>query len=167
MHCLILGTTGAGKSTLARELVRMFGPDRCLIHDPLLSEWHGAETHADSESFLAAFHASRSRHCFVDESLEVAGHHDRDMIVTATRGRHYGNRCWYLSQRAAGLSVTLRAQCSSLFLFRVRTRDAEAIADDFDDDGLLASSRLPPYVFLHKTRFGKVRKFALEKGHSP
>ena len=163
MHCLIIGTTGSGKTTLAKHLCGRFS-NGSMVYDPIETSWPSDNVHASVEPFLSDFFASRSRHCFLDESLEIAGFHDRGVISTATRGRHYGHRCYYISQRVVGLSHTIRQQCSRLFLFAIPARDAAHLAEDFNDMDILRAPELEQLQIMYKERFQPVAIYRLQLG---
>jgi signal recognition particle GTPase len=104
-HTLIVGQTNTGKTTLALKMCEAWKRAGfvTLVLDPTLdTRWRGmTDLHtADKETFLRAYFNSRNARVFIDESIEVASNSDKDIIYTATRGRHYGHCNVYISQRA-------------------------------------------------------------------
>jgi len=61
----------------------------------------------------------------------MIGKYDTIMEELATRGRHWGHKCFFISQRSKQLSTTLRAQCSELAIFKQSLRDTKDLADEY------------------------------------
>lgn len=160
MHCLYLGMTGSGKTTLAKAAARRFRAQGygVLVLDPLGSDWQADFQTDDSDKFLAV--AAKSQRCavFVDESGEMIGHYEKDMFWLATRARHYGHSCHFITQRAAQLSPTVRDQCSRMFLFRVSARDADILANEWAEPRIKTAAQLGRYEMFYCERFGGVRR---------
>jgi hypothetical protein len=160
-HSLIVGMTESGKTTLARDLSKILtdAGEPVIVLDPMNDpRWScGFRTH-DSEKFLEVFWSSRGCHAFIDEAGDMVGKYDELMRQTATKGRHWGHSCYYLSQRGAMLSVTVRAQCRHLFLFTSPLDDCKALAKDFNQPELLKANDLPQGHFYHAARFAPLQR---------
>ncbi len=154
---LILGRSEHGKSSLSKALARKFKAvrRRVLVYDILLDQWDADYVTDDEEEFLDIFFGSFDLICFVEEGGETANKKTRDMVYTATRGRHqvgeegFGNSTYYSCHRLNQLDVTLRAQCPELFLFASRYDDAKDLAQDYGHNRLLKAPRLKPGEFYH------------------
>lgn len=158
-HSLILGMTESGKSTLAKRLAAGYVARDIpvLVLDPLFDPGWSCEfqTH-DPEYFLDVFWESRSCAVFIDEAGDSVGKYDQAMIQTATRGRHWGHNCHYITQRGAGLARTVRDQCSHLFLFATALADAKIHATEWNNENLKEAHSLARGEYFHCTRFGEL-----------
>lgn len=169
-HSLILGQTESGKTTLARELSRILheSGEPVIVLDPLNDpRWHGQFRTADVEQFLRVFWASRGCYAFIDESGDVVGQYDDTMRETATRGRHWGHSCFYISQRGATLNTTVRAQCRHLFLFTSAVDDCKVLAREFNQPELLTANNLPQGHYFHAARFAPLKRGKLWESAAP
>jgi hypothetical protein len=112
----------------------------------------------DPELFLQTFWNSQSCDIFIDESGDTIGHYDKAMIQTATKGRHWGHNMYYITQRPAQISPTVRTQCKLLFLFAIAREDSEVLAREWNKDELREACNLPAGVCFVASRFGTIRK---------
>lgn len=163
-HVLILGMTLSGKSTLAKKMAERYTEKNgVLVYDPLGDPtWplgEGDVRTSDPDEFLEIFWASRGCAVFIDEAGDVAGQHDKDFQKTATRGRHWGHRCHYLSQRGTMINRTIRDQCSQLFLFATALEDCKVHAKEWNRAELLDASKLRQGEYFHVSRFGELKKY--------
>lgn len=181
-HILILGTTESGKTTCGKRLASRWldnGVD-VIVLDPLndpgwipegfaQSDGFYRETEdgpgifqtSDVDEFLSAFWASRSCAVFIDEAGDAVGRYDAVMQKTATRGRHWGHSVHFLTQRGSQIAVTVRDQCTRMFLFRTGPRDAKTHAEEWALDELLEAPRLPKGCYFYVTRFGEIKRGSL------
>ena len=122
--------TESGKTTLAKNLARLSRQKQrgVLVLDPMHDEWDCDFKTANQDEFLQAFYASQCCDIFIDEAGDAIGQYDKAMFRTATKGRHWGHNCHYITQRGAQLSPTVRTQCSVLFLFAMAREDTELLA---------------------------------------
>ena len=160
-HCLILGMTESGKTTLAREMSKIYRANgvETVVLDPLLDpRWDASFITRDPDEFLRVYWSSRSCAVFIDEAADSVGRFDTAMIQTATKGRHWGHNNHYLSQRGAALSRTVRDQCSRLFLFTVAYEDAKTLAREFNKPQLLQAPSMPAGTYWDCGRFSPARK---------
>lgn len=156
-HGLFLGQTESGKTTLARQLshkVKAQGHSVLVLDELCDPGWAADFQTADPEKFLEVFWANRSCYVFIDEAGDAVGRYDETMRKTATRGRHWGHSCFYLSQRGATLDTTVRAQCRHLFLFTSSADDCKILAREFNCPELIQATSLPQGAYLHKSKFG-------------
>lgn len=163
-HVLILGMTLSGKTTLAKRLAADYRAHgiKVAVLDPLGDpEWQADYRTTDPDEFLAVFWQSRQCACFIDESGDAVGKYDEAMQKTATRGRHWGHRVHYLTQRGAQLSRTVRDQCSSLFLFTTSLKDAKLHAEEWNKDDLAKAHTLRQGEYFHTGRFTDLSRGAL------
>lgn len=163
MHSLIVGTTGCGKSTLAKKLsagLKKSGKG-VLVFDPLLSrDWYADYITDNKDDFLDL--AKRSKNCvlFIDESVEL-GKFNASMDWFATRARHWGHVSFFICQRVQQLNKTVRDQCANLYLFRVSYGDAKILAEEFVQDELIKSCNLQRFAFIKTGRFSNPETFIL------
>jgi DNA helicase HerA-like ATPase len=170
MHFLVNGESGTGKTTWAKNRVleaSAKGKDS-LILDPFLDDW-GQDAPitqgkgkilvtADREQFIKWFWEYETCLCIVDESAVSAPRNDAAMTETAILGRHMGHLCVFLCQRVQQVHPTIRGQCSHLVVFGCSARDAKLLAEEYDNEGLLTASSLPPGTFYYLHRRGKISK---------
>lgn len=160
-HSLILGMTESGKTTFGKRLATNFRARniKVLVLDPLNDPgWLADFKTKDPEEFLRVLWASRRCAAFIDEAGDMVGRYDALMQKTATRGRHWGHAMHYISQRGVQLSVTVRDQCSHLFLFTTAKKDAEIHANEWNEDALRDAHKLKQGDFFHATRFGTLER---------
>ena len=67
-----------------------------------------------------------------------------------TRGRHNGNRFFFVAQRFSQVEPTVREQCSFLWLFKVSESAAKQLSEEFADRAILAATNLPDRSFIFK-----------------
>jgi hypothetical protein len=158
-HVLILGMTESGKTTFAKQLAARYKANHIgvLVLDPMGDpDWpHDFKT-ADVDQFLKVFWESERCAVFIDESGDAIGRYDTMMIRTATKGRHWGHNCHYITQRGAQLATTVRDQCSQLVLFTSSYKDSKLHAEEWNRPELCDASSLPKGHYLHCTRFGQL-----------
>jgi hypothetical protein len=160
-HVLILGTSESGKTTLAKMLARQYkrAGMGVLVLDPLMDpQWQADFMTSDEEQFLKRFWASRNCFAFMDEGGDSVGRFNTAMQKTATRGRHWGHSCHYITQRATQLAPIVRDQCRHLFAFALSRKDGETLAADFLCDDLLNVHALGQGDYIHVERFGGVQR---------
>lgn len=165
-HVLILGQTLSGKTTLAKQLTHFYrGKNvKVILLDPMNDPGYHADFRTrDPNEFLRVLWDSEGCAGFIDESGKFAGRYDDAMIETATESRHFGHRCHYISQRGAQLSVTLRQQCTQMFLFSTSQSDCKIHSNEWNEPEFLTGHQLPQFHYLYKQRFQPVQRLKLEK----
>lgn len=156
-HSLILGMTESGKTTLAKQLAAYYKSQGIgvLVLDPLADpQWQADYRTSDVSEFLDMFWKSRRCAVFIDEAGEAVGQFDKVMHKTATKGRHWGHSCHYISQRGTMIARTVRDQCSHLFLFTTALEDSKIHAAEWNSAELRDATKLPQGSYYHTTRFG-------------
>jgi hypothetical protein len=152
--------TESGKTTLAKRLAAQYKARgiSVIVLDPLGDpEWScDFKTH-DPDVFLDVFWQSRRCAVFIDEASESAGRFDKPMHKTATKGRHWGHACHYISQRSTQISPNVRDQCSNLFLFSTSFEDCKTHAKEWNNKGIEQAATLRQGEYLHCTRFGELK----------
>lgn len=160
-HSLILGMTESGKTTLAKKLAIEYLKKgvNVIVLDPLSDpDWNCSYITDNVSEFLSVFWKSKSCAAFIDEAGEAVGRYDTVMQKTATKGRHWGHACHYLSQRGSQISRTVRDQCSNLFLFTTALEDSKIHSREWNKIELKQASTLNQGSYYHATRFGKISK---------
>lgn len=165
-HALILGQTLSGKTSLAKKLAQSYRAQgiKVIVLDPLNdAEWQADHKTGDVDEFLNVFWDSERCAVFIDEAGDSVGRFDDAMIKTATRGRHFGHRCHYISQRGAQLAFTVRAQCTELFLFNTSFDDCKIHANEWSEPTLKKGNELPQFHYIYKSRFKPAQTLILER----
>lgn len=168
-HSLILGISESGKTTLAKQLAQHYRANgvKNLVLDPLSDpEWPADFVTASQSAFLAVFWKSQSCMAFLDEGAESVGRYDQAMRQTATKGRHWGHSCHYITHRASDIAPVVRYQCRHLFLFCSARADGEILAREYNEPLLEECAQLKQFEYFHVSRFGGVRKCRVEIGGS-
>lgn len=160
-HVLILGMTQSGKSTFGKQLAAQYKQRgvRVGVLDPLGDPGWNADFRTDDPAeFLQVFWESRQCAFFIDEAGDCVGRFDDAMMRTATRGRHWGHRVHYMSQRGAQIARTVRDQCSSLALFTTSLEDSKIHANEWNKSELRTAHTLPQGHYFYTTRFSPLVK---------
>jgi len=154
--------TESGKTTLAKKVASSLKSAGypVLVLDPLHDVWDATYQTDDAQEFLKVFWQSKSCHVFVDESGDSIGRYNDLMNQTATKGRHWGHSMYYITQRGAQISRTIRDQCSHLFLFATARPDAKIHALEWNKADLENVATFNAGEYYHATRFG-----VLERGN--
>lgn len=147
----------SGKTTFAKKKAQSLkkqGRD-IIVLDPFLDpEWNASYITSDSEKFLQAVWTNRSCAVFVDEAGACMGKYNAVMDELATRGRHWGHKCYFISQRVKQLSSTVRAQCSELVIFKQSLIDTKDLAAEFVEPMINEAEFLKKGEFIY-VRDGK------------
>lgn len=61
----------------------------------------------------------------------MIGKYNTVMEELATMGRHWGHKCYFITQRVKQLSNTLRSQCSEVVIFKQSLNDTKDLANEF------------------------------------
>lgn len=160
-HVLILGMTMSGKTSIAKKLAGEYKTRgiKTLVLDPLGDpEWDADYKTRDADEFLDVFWRSRQCAAFIDEAGEAVGAYDTVMQRTATRGRHWGHRVHYISQRGIQLARTVRDQCTNLFLFTTSLEDSKIHANEWNKPELKTAHTLRQGEYFFTDRFSPLRR---------
>lgn len=133
-HCLIIGRTLSGKTTFAKKKAAALRAKgyHIVVLDPFLDpEWNATFITSNQEDFLAKVWLNRNCAVFVDEGGSTIGKFNDAMNELATRGRHWGHKCFFITQRVKQLSTTVRTQCSELVIFKQSLSDTKDLANEF------------------------------------
>lgn len=158
-HCLILGMTESGKTTLAKLLSARYRYHGIpvIVCDSLCDPgWSCDYQTSDPDDFLRVFWNSRRCVGIIDEAGDAVGKYNDLMQQTATKGRHWGHSTHYISQRGVQLSTTVRHQCSRLFLFTSASSDGKIHANEWNQPRLAECHTFAQGNFISCTRYGEV-----------
>lgn len=159
MHGLIFGQTMSGKTTLARRIARQHAAAGrgVLVLDPLFDEeLRQIADWSTDDPLLFLKTAWKNQNCtlVIDEGGEAIGRYGTLLEKLATQARHLGHMSIFISQRPVQLPLTLRDQCAWLAAFKIRTRDAERLAEDFDDPAILCARSFDKGQYVITKPFG-------------
>lgn len=124
----------SGKTTFAKKKAQSLKNSgrNIIVLDPFLDpEWQVTFITNDQKKFLEAVWSNRGCAVFVDEAGSEMGKYNSVMDELATRGRHWGHKCYFITQRVKQLSSTLRAQCSELIIFKQSLIDTKDLSAEF------------------------------------
>lgn len=154
-HGLFQGETGSGKTYKARQLAATFAEKRVpvLALVPPGHFWKEAtwQTH-DVGRFTIKANMSRRCALFIEFSDADADKFDEGITRLFTWSRNYGHRCFAICQRHTQINPTIRDQCAFLWLFRVGSKTAGLLAEEYVEPLLAQAPRLPNYHFIFKRR---------------
>ncbi len=160
-HTLILGMTEAGKSTLAKILVKGLketGKVKIAVLDPVLDpDWGADFITKNPEEFLEYAKKNQNHFLVIDEGGTSIGKYNAEMDWLTTTSRHWGHSSIIISHRWAQLSNTLRANVSKLFLFALSIKDTDLIADEWRQPVLREAMFLKGEFYV-VSRFGPLQK---------
>jgi len=162
----IFGPKLSGKTTLAKKLSRdfFFREGRtCLVLDPHLEEW-GKHCHvtADEEKFWPVVWSKQ--HCLIIvEEVAATIRRERELVPVFTRMRHCHHKLVVIGHSGTDLLPVMRQQLDVIYLFRQPPSAAKIWAENFCQEGLLASTELRQYEFLRGTAYEAPKKFILPK----
>lgn len=124
-------------------------------------EWPTEHVYDDPEVFLHTVFSSQRCAIFVDESGDTIGRYGGEMNKLATKGRHWGHKCHFISQRAQQIDPSTRTQCSELFLFKSSLTDADILSKEYGEPALKDATKLQRGECLHTDGFKVCEKFSI------
>jgi len=165
MHHLIIGQTGAGKSTYAQFCLTRWmsaGRDAVVIDSSQNFLWRfgpqkvklGSYLERDVEIEINRLKKSFGKLVIIDESASTLDRWDLSQQWLGTQSRHRGHSVMFLVQRYQMLDPTVRGQCESLVCFNLHREDAQNLGREFNCPNLeLYAPRLKPLCFIQIRRF--------------
>jgi len=156
-HTLILGMSESGKTTLARNLAKVYKSQGwcVIVLDPLKDpQWQADFITADQDEFLEVFWASRKCMVFIDEGGKSVGQYEKAMQECFTTGRHWGHSCHLIAHKGTQLAPVVRDQCRYLFLFCSSIKEGKLLADEFNKPELQECNKLLQGEYIHASKFG-------------
>jgi energy-coupling factor transporter ATP-binding protein EcfA2 len=165
MHNLIIGRTGCGKSTLAKQKAKIFKKKfrrrvAVLTAVPDSKDWC-CDVYFNSPKKFVQFVFSHTNYIlFIDEGGTTIGRYNYEMEKVATMGRHYGHLAYFIAQRAKQISLTVRCQCSNVFVFKSSASDIKDIDNEFVCKGELFKNveNLKKFEYLYALDDSPVKK---------
>lgn len=104
---------------------------------------------ANPEKFLQVVWNNQGCIVVVDEAGEMIGKYSDVMNRLATRGRHFGHKCFFITQRAKQISTTIRAQCSEVAIFKQSLDDTKDLANEFVEPMINQANTLEKGEFIY------------------
>ncbi len=166
MRKLIAGTSLSGKTTLAKEMARLYkqAGRNVLVLDEIMDPGWGADLLTDNpDIFLKYFWGSRNLAVFIDEAGESVGRYDKTMNKVATRGRHWGHIVHFVIQDPTQISRVVRSQNDECYGFALDDRGSEILAREFRVPELLKCVELEQGEYIHAMKFGPDKKPTWER----
>lgn len=136
MHVLIVGSSGSGKTNLAKRFAAdaISRGDAVLVYDPIMSgDWPSeASKYTTPRRFFAAIEHTESAHVFIDEAKTLWNHDTKKADALLYQKRHKGLLFYVIGQRAEGMiPPNARNQCSRVFAFKQSHKDSETLALEY------------------------------------
>jgi GTPase SAR1 family protein len=165
-HRLIVGMTGSGKTTLAKQYCEEYKSrgGSVLVFDPIGDTWPSEYVYNDFDEFCDV--AKKSRNCLliVDESAEAIGRNAGDYMWLGTRSRHLGHTVVFITQRPQGVDRMVRDQCEDISCFMLSKYDAEQLVREYPQVGLNNIHIYPKGVCREGSKFGTGHTFNVFTG---
>ena len=157
MHILIVGSSGSGKSNLAKRFAAdaVARGESVIVYDPIMSgDWPDAATkYTTPRRFFSAMETAESAHVFIDEAKTLWNHDVKKADALLYQKRHMGLLFYLLGQRAEGMiPPNARNQCSRVFAFRQSRKDSETLSMEYGE-GLRECVNLPAGTFVFSDGF--------------
>ncbi|MGH8678163.1 MAG: hypothetical protein ACREUQ_07425 [Burkholderiales bacterium] len=139
VHCLYVGVTMTGKTTLARLHARLLAQNKydVIVYDPVGTETAGggwpeeATVFDDERKFFDHVKSAQDAYVFVDEAPDVFNLGKPHNHWILRRGRHQGLYVRAVSQRPTMIAPNARTQCAIGYVFRMAPEDAYEVFADF------------------------------------
>lgn len=142
----------SGKTTLAKKLAKrhkLIHNRPIIVLDPVLDpDWQADFITDDEEEFLQAYWRNKNCSAFFDEGGDI-GRYNKAMDKTATRGRHWGHKNFYICQRAKMISTNIRTQCSDIAIFKTSYDDSKDLANEFVEPMINEANNLGNGEFIY------------------
>lgn len=124
---------------------------KILVLDPFLDpEWNADFITNNVEKFLdVVWNKSEGCAVFVDEGGKMIGRFNPVMEELATHGRHWGHKCYFITQRVKQISLNIRTQCSELVVFKQAYNDTKDLADEFVEPKINEACNLKKGEFIY------------------
>jgi hypothetical protein len=138
---------------IARKTVDSGKAVLVLDPSPYKEEWEeiGASFVSDNpQEFLQVVFANKQCMVIVDESGDMIGRYGGEMNQLATRGRHMGHQCYFITQRAKQIDTTVRANCENIIIFKQSLNDTKDLANEFVDPMLNEAHTLEKLEYIYK-----------------
>jgi len=166
-HCIIIGQTESGKTTLAKSLAGWYKRHGVgiVVLDPMLDPGWNADWITDNPDKFLAFvrDPDQCLQCalFIDESSESINKYDKEFNWITCRSRHHGHVAHLISQRAQDINPSTRAQATTLYIFNVNPVDAKQYALDFNAPAALDAPNLPQGTCIKIERFKPAQRIVV------
>lgn len=138
-----------------KAIRRKFGRN-IIVLDPLLDpRWRDSPSDqqtfitSNPEEFLRVVWSNENCIVVVDEAGEMIGKYSDVMNRLATRGRHFGHKCFFITQRAKQISTTIRSQCSEVAIFKQSLDDTKDLANEFVEPMINTAHSLEKGEFIY------------------
>jgi hypothetical protein len=161
MHVLIVGSSGSGKTNLAKRFAAdaVTRGEAVIVYDPMMSAgWpEGAEKYTTPRRFFQRMMQAQSAHVFIDEAKTLWNHDTKRADALLYQKRHQGLLFYVIGQRAEGMiPPNARNQCSRVFAFRQSHKDSETLALEYSEE-LRGCAKLGKDAFIYSDSFNSGR----------
>lgn len=160
--------TECGKTELAKQIAaaRRAEGRGIIVLDPQRDVWESDQQFSldERDAFLDCVWRNRDCDVFVDEAGIAVGQFDKVMTRLATEGRHWGHNCYFLVQRAAQISPSVRGMCRKLFAFNQQLEDCDALRQSWGQAELMECVNLAQFEYLYTQRFKDGTRAPVERG---
>lgn len=142
-HRLLLGATGQGKSTLAKQLAARLAQQRqqVIVFNPMGDEgWPAQAVQVYNVTHLQALlnnTANYGAHVFIDEAIiyrRMLNQSKHKLLMSlGSIGRHMAYTLWILAQYPTSVDTNIRWNCGECYCFRlVEVEHSEDVAKQYN-----------------------------------
>jgi len=160
---MILGITGSGKTTLARDIAATakMKKRRVVVFDPFLhsegNTWSCDFITADLDRFCAVvFNPKNQGLVVMIDEAGTALDRDADYNRLATLSRHSKHDVYFIAQQPTMLLPVIRCNCDQAFIFRVGGTFPKLLAAELAAPEIERAATLEKYHYLWWRDFSKI-----------
>ncbi len=124
---------------------------KVAVLDPILDRWPDNFLIFSTIEDLIEFAQDEKNKNFlliIDESSIALDRFDPDHLWLGKTSRHSGHATVYIGQDWVDVPKGIRTQCTLFFVFCCQKKEAQELANRFDDEKLLLASKLQKFEFI-------------------
>lgn len=150
-HTLVLGTTGAGKSTYCKWLSHALNKNRkhVVVFNPRNQSGWSADFQSanpyEIRKYCERNNIGEWKYVFIEEASYLKK--DDDLDYFTTYARNDSCKVWIICQRLKMVTPNLRSNCEEVILFKSALSDCAELADEYREPGINEIKKFEPGQF--------------------